>query len=67
MIGAAMSQKFTFDMICTNCESLGISIDDPVNAPDEAIIRCKLCNAPRGTMGSLRELAGVECHAVSDL
>jgi hypothetical protein len=62
-----MTRVPSFDIICTKCNGFGIAIDDPINAPDDAIIKCRSCNVPRGTMGSLRQIARSDRHTLTDL
>jgi hypothetical protein len=44
-------------VVCEACGSLSIKAIDPVNADDSVAIYCRRCNAHRGTMADLRELA----------
>ena len=44
-------------VICEGCGDLSIKAIDLANAPDSAEIRCRRCNATRGTVADLRELA----------
>jgi hypothetical protein len=46
-----------FQLICINCDYLGITLDFPEDAPPSTQIRCSACGAPRGTLGELRNLA----------
>jgi hypothetical protein len=46
-----------FEMVCGDCGSLGIRIENPENASREEIIYCGDCGAARGTVGALRDLA----------
>ncbi len=46
-----------FQLVCTNCESIGIIIEDPEIAPPSTLVRCRQCEAVRGTIGELRDLA----------
>jgi hypothetical protein len=46
-----------FQMICANCGSMKIMIEDPVDAPSNSVVICGNCGSARGTIGSLRELA----------
>jgi len=52
-----MDIKVQFQMVCGNCGSLSVKIDDPEKACRETIIYCSNCGASRGTMGALRDLA----------
>jgi hypothetical protein len=53
-----------FQMVCRDCGSLAIKIEDPLGALRETIVRCGECGASRGTMGALRDLA-VSAQAAS--
>jgi hypothetical protein len=53
-----MNRRPEFKLICVNCDSLGITLDFAEDAPSSTLIRCGCCNAPRGTLGDLRVLAG---------
>lgn len=53
-----MNRRPEFKLICVNCNSLGITLDFAEDAPSSTQIRCGCCNAPRGTLGDLRVLAG---------
>jgi hypothetical protein len=44
-------------VVCEACRNLSIKAIDPASAPDFAKIYCRRCNAVRGTLGDLRELA----------
>jgi hypothetical protein len=44
-------------VVCEVCGNLSIKAIDPANAPDHAEIHCRRCNAVRGTVADLRELA----------
>ena len=44
-------------VVCDECGNLSIKAIDPARAPDEAKIYCGRCNAVRGTLADLRELA----------
>ena len=44
-------------VVCEACGNLSIKAIDPARAPDHAAIHCRRCNAVRGTLGDLRELA----------
>ena len=53
-----MNRPPEFRLVCVNCDSLGITLDFADDAPSSTQIRCGCCNAPRGTLGDLRVLAG---------
>ena len=44
-------------VVCEACGSLSIKAIDLANAPDGDVIRCRRCDADRGTVADLRELA----------
>ena len=52
-----MNKNVEFQMVCSDCGSLAIRIDNPVSASRETIVCCGDCGAPRGTVGALRDLA----------
>jgi hypothetical protein len=52
-----MNNNFEFQMVCGDCGSLAIRIEDPTNASRKTIVHCGECGASRGTMGALRDLA----------
>ena len=52
-----MSIDIDFQMVCGDCGSLGIRIEDPESASRGSIIYCEDCGTPRGTVGALRDLA----------
>jgi ribosomal protein S27E len=43
-------------VVCDECGNLSIKAIDPNSAPDMAV-HCRRCNAVRGTVADLRELA----------
>jgi hypothetical protein len=47
----------SFQIICINCDGIGIFFECVENAPAQTIIKCGLCDAPRGTLGQLRRLS----------
>jgi hypothetical protein len=52
-----MNNNVEFQMVCGDCGSLAIKIENPVSASRETIVHCRDCGASRGTMGALRDLA----------
>jgi hypothetical protein len=44
-------------IVCDQCGSLSIKPIDPAAAPDLTVIHCRRCNAVRGTLADLQELA----------
>jgi hypothetical protein len=55
--GFSMNTCAEFQMVCGECGSLTIKIENPESASREAIVYCGHCGASRGTMGGLRDLA----------
>lgn len=46
-----------FQLICINCDAMGIVLDYSEHAPLTTQIKCCHCGSPRGTLGDLRHLA----------
>lgn len=46
-----------FKMVCDECGSLSIRISDPANAPVSTVVEWGRCNAPRGTLDALHDMA----------
>jgi hypothetical protein len=46
-----------FQLVCIECDSVGVVIDYPEQAPASTIVKCSHCSASRGTLGELRRLA----------
>jgi hypothetical protein len=46
-----------FQLVCMNCDALGIVFDYAEGAPPSTPIKCRDCDALRGTLGGLRKLA----------
>jgi hypothetical protein len=46
-----------FQLVCMNCDALGIIFDYAEGAPSSTPIKCRDCDALRGTLGALRNLA----------
>ena len=44
-------------MVCGDCGSLAIKIENTVSASRKTIVYCGECGASRGTVGALRDLA----------
>jgi ribosomal protein S27E len=53
----ASSAHPVFNIVCINCDSLGIVFDCPEGAPPSTQIKCRHCGVPRGTLGDLRALS----------
>jgi hypothetical protein len=52
-----MDNNVEFQMVCGDCGSLAIKIENPVTASRKTIVYCGECGASRGTVGALRDLA----------
>jgi hypothetical protein len=52
-----MDNKVQFQMVCGDCGSLAIKIENLVTASRKTIVYCGECGASRGTLGALRDLA----------
>jgi hypothetical protein len=46
-----------FKVVCDDCGSLSIKLVDPANAASATAIQCGRCNAVRGTLAELHDLA----------
>jgi hypothetical protein len=46
-----------FQLVCAECDGVGVIIQDGELAPASTIVRCAHCQAARGTLGELRLLA----------
>jgi hypothetical protein len=52
-----MNVRPAFQLVCVNCDALGIVLDYPEDAPSSTAIKCRHCGARLGTLGDLRNLA----------
>jgi len=50
-------ERSSFRIVCERCGSLSIRLENPDRAPANAQIQCGGCNAVRGTLADLRDLA----------
>lgn len=50
-------EKPLFHVICVNCDGISVAFDYREDAPSQTIIKCRLCGAPRGSLGDLRKAA----------
>jgi len=60
MIGiedTATRQRSRFKVVCEDCGGLSIKVEDPANSSATALVRCGRCNAIRGTLAELHEMA----------
>jgi hypothetical protein len=46
-----------FKIVCEQCGGLSIKIADPANSPAATLVQCGRCDAVRGTVGDLHDLA----------
>jgi hypothetical protein len=46
-----------FRIVCDCCGGLSIKMADPTTSPDTALVQCRRCDAVRGTLGELHDLA----------
>jgi hypothetical protein len=46
-----------FQIVCVNCDALGVVFDYVEEAASFTPIKCRGCGAPRGTLRDLRELS----------
>jgi hypothetical protein len=46
-----------FKFVCDACGSMTIRVAHPDRAPETTVVECGRCNAPRGTLAALRDLA----------
>jgi transcription elongation factor Elf1 len=52
-----MGEILKFKFVCDVCGSLTIKIAHPERAVATTMVECARCDAPRGTMAGLHELA----------
>lgn len=52
-----MNVRPAFQIVCANCDALGIVLDYAEGAPSSIPIKCSGCGDLRGTLGDLRKLA----------
>ena len=52
-----MNTNVEFQMVCHDCGSLTIKIENSEGASRNTLLYCGRCGASRGTMGALRDLA----------
>ncbi len=46
-----------FQLVCVECDSVGVIIDGSELSPPSTIVKCSHCQSARGTLGDLRNLA----------
>jgi hypothetical protein len=61
-----MDVRPEFRLVCDICDSMGVVLDYPEDAPPSKLIRCSICGAPRGTLGALRNLANSDRQDLFD-
>ena len=44
-------------IVCDQCGGLSIKMADPTTSPASALVQCRRCDAVRGTLGDLHDLA----------
>jgi hypothetical protein len=52
-----LTLTMAFQLVCVECDSVGVIIDGSELAPPSTIVKCSHCRAARGTLGDLRDLA----------
>jgi Ni,Fe-hydrogenase III small subunit len=52
-----MNNNVEFQVVCGDCGSLAIKIENPVTASRKTVVCCGECGVSRGTVGALRDLA----------
>jgi hypothetical protein len=50
-------ERAGFKVVCDHCGSLSIKLMDPINLASATAIQCGRCNAVRGTLADLHDLA----------
>jgi hypothetical protein len=53
----ATSRRAGFQIVCGCCGGLSIKMADPTTSPTTALVHCRSCDAVRGTLGDLHDLA----------
>jgi hypothetical protein len=53
----AARERSRFKIVCEDCGSLSIKVAEPANSPNTTLVRCGRCNAVRGTLEELHDLA----------
>lgn len=54
---STIREALRFKVVCEACGSLSIKVADPANAPASTPVHCGRCNAVRGTLGELQDMA----------
>jgi hypothetical protein len=50
-------ERAGFRIVCDCCGGLSIKMPDPTTSPTTALVQCRRCDAVRGTLGDLQDLA----------
>ena len=67
-LGTTMSVRTAyFQLVCTDCDTLGIELDYAEGAPLSTPIKCSGCGGLRGTLGDLRSLASTEQNEIFEV
>ena len=53
----ATTARAGFRIVCDRCGGLSIKMADPTASPTTALVQCRRCDAVRGTLGDLHDLA----------
>jgi hypothetical protein len=53
----SMTPPLDFAVVCDNCGSVSVRSDYAEATPPSTIIKCNVCDSPRGTLGVLQSLA----------
>jgi hypothetical protein len=53
----ATGARAGFMIVCDQCGGLSIKMADPTTSPTTALVQCRRCDAVRGTLGDLHDLA----------
>jgi ribosomal protein S27E len=53
----ATQPRSQFKVVCEDCGGLSIKVEDLANSPATVQVRCGRCNAVRGTLAELHEMA----------
>ncbi len=62
-----MITRSRFQIVCADCDAVGIVVDYPEDAPESTTIKCRQCGGGRGTLGDLRRLAQSDRHDLFDV
>jgi hypothetical protein len=51
------AERTGFKVVCDHCGSLSIKLIDPASHASATVVQCGRCNAVRGTLAELHDLA----------